>query len=406
MFSRHARILIIDDMHTMCAIIQKLLGELGFDKIELAVTGMSGFLMLEQAVAQRQPFSLVITDWQMPEMSGIELIERCKTIPALQHTPFLFVTAENTLENIQKAITAGAFDYLLKPFSRVQLKEKMARVANLLRDTKTFSKNSNILIVDDSKWTILTLTKMLNSLGFLNLHSYLSGKEALEYLDLTIKGRQHKIDFVITDWNMPNMSGLELFEKCKQNRILAKIPFLLATAENREVNLNQAVAAGISEYLIKPYEITELKKKISRAYRSAQQEISPPIDTRFMIVDDFESMLKIHVKALKALGYSNFFCAKDGEVALVELKQSFHDAKPYDIMITDWHMPKMDGIALTKHCRSDIFLKDIPILMISADGEEANQTNAIKEGVDEFLGKSYTPETLKERLQKVYSKIF
>ena len=405
MFSRHARVLIIDDMHTMCVITQKLLTELGFDKTEVAVSGLSGLAKLEEAALQKQPFSLVITDWQMPEMTGLELIEKCKAKSNLKHTPFLFVTVENKLENIQKAISAGAFDYLLKPFTRVQLKEKMVRIADLLRETKTFSKNSNILIVDDSKATIATLSKMLNSLGFQNLHTFLGGQEALQYLDLTTKGRERKIDFAITDWNMPNMSGLELFQKYQKNSLLGKIPFLLATAEDREVNINQAVAAGISEYLIKPFEITELKKKIARAYRSSQELRLPPSDTRFMIVDDFDSMLKIHVNAIKALGYNSFFCAKDGEAALIELKQGFHDAIPYDIMITDWHMPKMDGIELVKHCRADVFLHNIPVLMVSGDGDQVNQTNAIKEGVDEFLAKPYTAEVFKERLQKIYSKI-
>jgi two-component system chemotaxis response regulator CheY len=127
--------------------------------------------------------------------------------------------------------------------------------------------------------------------------------------------------------------------------------------------------------------------------------MSMPIDPniKILIVDDFSTMRKIIRNILTQLGFKNILEADDGTTALEILKK-----EKVDLIISDWNMPKMSGLELLKAVRSDENLKDIPFVMVTAEAQKENILEAIKYKVNQYIVKPFTPETLKEKLEKVF----
>ena len=117
------KILIVDDFSTMRRIIKNLLRDLGFNNTAEADDGTTALPMLQQT-----HFDLLITDWNMPGMQGIDLLKAVRADPNLQHIPVMMVTAEQKKEQIVEAAKAGVNGYIVKPFTAATLKEKMEKI--------------------------------------------------------------------------------------------------------------------------------------------------------------------------------------------------------------------------------------------------------------------------------------
>jgi len=120
---KNMRILVVDDFATMRRIIKNLLRELGFHDISEADDGASALPMLKGS-----DFDLLITDWNMPVMEGIELIREVRADPRLAALPVLMVTAEARRDQIVMAAEAGVNGYIVKPFTAQTLEQKITRV--------------------------------------------------------------------------------------------------------------------------------------------------------------------------------------------------------------------------------------------------------------------------------------
>ena len=119
------KILVVDDFSTMRRIVRNLLVELGFTNtlIQEADDGENALVMLRS-----QPFDLVVTDWNMPNMTGIDLLRAIRAEAALKGLPVLMVTAENNRDQIIAAAQAGVNGYIVKPFTAVTLREKLTKI--------------------------------------------------------------------------------------------------------------------------------------------------------------------------------------------------------------------------------------------------------------------------------------
>lgn len=127
----YLKFLIVDDFPTMRRIVCGLLKELGYKNVEEAEDGVVALSMLRL----NAPFDIVITDVNMPNMNGFELLKAIKADETLKHLPVLMVTAEARKEDIVLAAQSGAAGYLIKPFTRVTLEEKIQKI--LAKQTPT-----------------------------------------------------------------------------------------------------------------------------------------------------------------------------------------------------------------------------------------------------------------------------
>ena len=121
----NTRFLVVDDMATMRRIIRSVLNQLGYQNIDEAEDGKVALQKLKQ-----QKYDFVITDWNMPNMTGIELVQAIRKDPAIKHLPVLMVTAEGKKENVIMALKAGVNNYIVKPFTPATLKQKLEQIWN------------------------------------------------------------------------------------------------------------------------------------------------------------------------------------------------------------------------------------------------------------------------------------
>ncbi len=119
-------------------------------------------------------------------------------------------------------------------------------------------------------------------------------------------------------------------------------------------------------------------------------------DLKFLVVDDFSTMRRIIKNLLHDLGYGNVTEADDGKTALPMLQ-----AGNFDFLITDWNMPGMPGLDLIKAVRADARLSKMPVLMLTAEAKRDQIIEAAQAGVNGYVIKPFTAETLKEKLDKI-----
>jgi two-component system chemotaxis response regulator CheY len=118
---------------------------------------------------------------------------------------------------------------------------------------------------------------------------------------------------------------------------------------------------------------------------------------KILVVDDMSTMRRIVKNIMKQLGFANVEEAENGQEALDKLR-----AEPFGFVISDWNMPVMTGIDLLRAIRADNKLKDIPVLMVTAEAQKENLVEAIKAGVSNYIVKPFTAEVLQEKMNKIF----
>ena len=124
------------------------------------------------------------------------------------------------------------------------------------------SRNMKILVVDDFSTMRRIVKNILHQLGFSNIEEAEDGKVALNRL------KQGGVEFVISDWNMPNMMGIDLLRQVRSDDGLKSLPFLMVTAESQKENVIEAVQAGVSNYIVKPFTAETLEQKLELIFKA------------------------------------------------------------------------------------------------------------------------------------------
>lgn len=123
MANPNTKFLVVDDFSTMRRIVRNLLKELGYNNVDEAEDGVMALAKLRSST-----FDFVVSDWNMPNMDGLTMLQQIRADPTLSHLPVLMVTAEAKKENIIAAAQAGANGYVVKPFTAATLDEKLGKI--------------------------------------------------------------------------------------------------------------------------------------------------------------------------------------------------------------------------------------------------------------------------------------
>jgi len=126
-FDRTVRVLIVDDYQTMRRIIRNLLRQIGVHDVDEAADGAEAIVRLRAECQGGGAFGLIVSDWNMQPMSGLELLTEVRDDPRLRQTPFIMVTAESKADNVVAAKQAGVSNYIVKPFNAETLREKIEK---------------------------------------------------------------------------------------------------------------------------------------------------------------------------------------------------------------------------------------------------------------------------------------
>lgn len=134
-------------------------------------------------------------------------------------------------------------------------------------DTKT-----KFLVVDDFSTMRKVVKKALSEIGYSNVVEAADGQAALDLLK-ELSTTNEPVQFIISDWTMPRMAGIDLLRRCREAAEFKNLPFILVTAESEEKNIIEAAKAGVSDYVVKPFSAARIKEKIEQVYnkRSAEQ---------------------------------------------------------------------------------------------------------------------------------------
>ena len=123
-----------------------------------------------------------------------------------------------------------------------------------------FDTGMDVLVVDDASATRQIIKSMLKELGFNNIREVENGQLALDSL------KRRKADLVLSDWNMPVMSGIDLLRAIRADKELKAIPVMMVTAEAEPENIMEAVKAGVNNYIVKPFNAKTLEEKLNKIF--------------------------------------------------------------------------------------------------------------------------------------------
>ncbi|MDD0843795.1 hybrid sensor histidine kinase/response regulator [Pseudomonas sp. Gutcm_11s] len=256
------------------------------------------------------------------------------------------------------------------------------------------------LVVDDADTMRKVNSSQLERLGARHILTAANGAEALAVL------RARKVNVILSDWSMPVMDGLTLLREVRGNPRLAALPFIMVTAESSRAQITEAIAAGVSSILIKPYTANDLSQRIIRAMRHRPRapvvavaeepahESEPPAERKptLLVVDDVPDNLAL-IAGLFQDDY-RVLAARDGHGALAICTS---DAPP-DLILLDVMMPNMDGFELAQHLRSHPSASQIPVIFITAMSDPAAQLRGLELGAVDFVSKPVDPKSLHLRV--------
>ncbi|MFG0379882.1 response regulator [Pseudomonas sp. zbq_18] len=260
------------------------------------------------------------------------------------------------------------------------------------------TEQSVFLVVDDADSMRRINSNQLSRLGARQILLANNGLEARKILEA------RRVDVIVSDWNMPVMSGLDLLLWVRANQKLAHLPFIMITAECEREQVKQLITSGVSSILVKPYNPQDLAQHLARAMRHRPQphlavqakyeaaRVMPKVAQRrptLLVVDDMPDNLSL-IAGLFREEY-RVRVAQDGNAALAICTSD----DPPDLLLLDVMMPNMDGFELASQLRSHPQACRIPLIFITAMDEPEARRKAMELGAVEFVGKPVEPALLR-----------
>lgn len=245
------KVLVIDDSSFIRRFTKGvLLNSNQFDEVVEMEDGGKG---LEEIKNNPNKYDIVILDWNMPVMDGIDVLLEIRDLKI--STPVIMCTSADKKENIINAISAGANEYLIKPFDATSLDTKVRKVIEAEEIRKKRSLEKRALVVDDSSTIRKVVSKILLDDGFFtDIVTADDGDTALKLFP------KQKFDLVILDWEMPRIQGIDVLKTIRKTD--KDTPIIMATGHTKIENMVEAFDSGASNFIPKPFTPQELIKKV------------------------------------------------------------------------------------------------------------------------------------------------
>lgn len=286
-----------------------------------------------------------------------------------------------------------------------------------------FDAHTVFLVVDASEPMRTVTTGQLCDLGATHVLSAANGQEALRLLN------NQKVDLVLSEWNMPAMSGLDLLRIMRANPNMTHLPFLMITGEMQDSDVREAIATGVTSLLIKPYTLSRLAASIEKAISSRPRHASltadggprmPPasasaedrmptsattvphsedavasqsVRPTILIVDDTPDNLMLLSSIFK--DEYRVRLAPNGEKALAICQSE----SPPDLVLLDVMMPGMDGFEVIAKMREHPSSEFIPVIFVTAMVDDMARSKGLEQGAVDYVTKPVDPATLTLRVR-------
>ncbi len=251
-------VFLVEPSHTQRLIIKQYLEDAGIKDVQFIDSGKAALSALEHSLPD-----LIISAMYLPDMTGDELLHAIRKDNASYDMAFLLISSETSIKYLEPIRQAGAIAILPKPFTKTELITALNATVEYLHPEKINLDHFDIadlqvLVVDDSEFSRKYLHRILNDIGIENIQLAEDGKQALDMFN------KHYFDLIVTDYNMPEMDGLELIKNIRSTDEQLNVPILMVTSEQNQNRLTAIEKAGVSAILDKPFEPASIKQLIIR----------------------------------------------------------------------------------------------------------------------------------------------
>ncbi|NWG87195.1 MAG: response regulator [Hydrogenophilaceae bacterium] len=251
----------------------------------------------------------------------------------------------------------------------------------------------SLLVVDDEEANRLLISRRLEQAGYV-VTTAENGRQALDMM------RFERFDLVLLDLYMPEMDGLATLDAIKSDPKLSDVPVIMLTAAKTREMVAHSLSLGAADYLIKPINPIDLKQRVRACLDKLGLPPEPTLrvddtdlsGTRVLLVDDDTVNIEVLGHHLNQIGFQ-VLSATSGQAALQLLGQT-----PVDAILLDVNMPGMGGLEVLRTIRASEQLRELPVLMISADGNAETVSRSYELGADDYLVKPYHASDLSVRL--------
>lgn len=265
------RILIVDDNASSREILQDLLESFGC-KVNLAASGKEGISEILNATRNKQPFDLVLMDWKMPDMDGLETIRTLKEKPEIDHLPALVMVTAYSRQDIQdEAEELGLDGFLLKPVTPSTLLDTLMQavadevnnqVKNSLASASQWQEvdslsGARVLVAEDNEINQEVVKELLTQAD-IQVDITNNGLEAVHAL------QHQRYDCVLMDIQMPEMDGYEATQAIRKNPDFNELPIIAMTANAMEKDKEACLEAGMNDHIAKPFKVKSLYRTLAK----------------------------------------------------------------------------------------------------------------------------------------------
>ena len=224
-----------------------------------------------------------------------------------------------------------------------------------------------------------------------------TGEEAIESIINDVP------DLVISSLHLEDMSGKDLVLKMRANEITIDTPFMLISTTTSFREINPIKQAGASAVLPKPFTAQDLKRAVATTMEwdnpdQIELEDMNPENLEVLLVDDSAMARKMIGRTLRKMGIENITEACDGSEA-IPMIQSSH----YDLIVTDFNMPEVDGSELLRFIRNESNQSTVPVLMVTTEGDASKLAGVQRDGVSAIVDKPFRPAEVKQMIESALS---
>ncbi len=250
----------------------------------------------------------------------------------------------------------------------------------------------SILLIEPSDTQRKIIVKQLKAQGIVDLAEATTKAQALEMMNT------HPRDLIASSMYFEDGSAIELLNEIRNHNALSDTPFMLVSSEIKRKNLEAYKQAGVVAILPKPFESRHLKAALKNTVdnlnvEEMELELFDVHDIRVLLVDD-SNLARKHIKrVLNNLGLIKVTEAADGQEAINILAQEM-----FDLVVTDYNMPEVDGRELAKFIRNDSQQSHLPILMVTSESNDTHLANIAQDGVDALCDKPFETQYVKKLL--------
>lgn len=252
-----------------------------------------------------------------------------------------------------------------------------------------------IVVVEPSTMQSHIIRDRLLEMDVKNVQFYHDGKTALDNIIQSVP------DLVISSLYLPDMTGTELVLSLRHNDSLEAVPFMLISSETSFAGLDPIRQAGVVAILPKPFETADLRRAlyatVDLIVPDDQALFDVSLDELHVLVVDDSLTARNHIcRVLKNLGIEKIQKAENGKEAIDVLAGCY-----FDLVVTDYNMPEMDGEALTRYIRENSEQKAIPVLMVTSEENESRLSAVQQAGVSGICDKPFEPAAVREMIRNM-----